>query len=310
MMTRIPRPIATFTLPYRPSLIPQSQRAAPPQLQHQPQQQQQRSLHLTTTPIRPSLFTPITHPTQPTSHNHLQHIQIRQASTARRQRKLHRLPPAAFQHGPDLITGSSGRSRTAAAIQAQVRENIKAGAPTGRIGDQLLFTPAPSVPNAYHTPVKFLPVGDVRRKLWEQTQSLESSMATTSTTSQLAQSSSSAFPPRTAKALPPSTSTFPPDVALPPAVRQPYEKSYHLGPADIEEIRRLRAEDGEKWNSYALAKRFQCSRIFVAMCAQGSEERVKSEMKVRRKSAESWGPRRRKAREERGRRREAWGVEA
>ena len=75
--------------------------------------------------------------------------------------------------------------------------------------------------------------------------------------------------------------------------------------ADIEQMRRLRAADPATHTVHALARHFACSKLFVLMCCQAPPAH-----KARVDAAEAavrarWGPVRRRAREDRGRR---WGM--
>jgi hypothetical protein len=93
---------------------------------------------------------------------------------------------------------------------------------------------------------------------------------------------------------------------LPPAVREPYEKTYHLSEADIEQIRALRLSDPDKWTRVRLAERFGCSQFFVGMVVKSPEKAEKVEQRHQR-ARDLWGERRWGAREDRGRRKELWG---
>lgn len=251
----------------------------------------QRGSPLSTTLLHASTTTPNTS-TTPLTHSQLQHQQTRHASTARRQRKLLQLPPASFLNGPELATGSSGRSRTAL-IDLPTQDHI-------------VFTPPPSAPNVYHTPPIFLPKDDVRRKLFEEREKAAQAQRKAARASP---TPATTLPtPTSATALPAATSPrWPPSTPLPPPVRAPYKKSYHLTPADMEEMRALRQGDEVKWTRSRLAERFQCSQFFVAMVVQASEGRVKAHFAAQRSVEGRWGPRRRKARVERRKRKEGWG---
>lgn len=88
------------------------------------------------------------------------------------------------------------------------------------------------------------------------------------------------------------------------------EKKYHLGPAQIEEIRTLRQSDPWKWTRKALAEKFECSQFFVGMVGElvspaGVEKKASEEQKLEELRAR-WGRRKKIAREDRGRRRELW----
>ena len=100
-----------------------------------------------------------------------------------------------------------------------------------------------------------------------------------------------------------------PKAGLPEAVREPYEKRYHLGEGEIAEMRRLRAGDPEKWTRVRLAERFGCSQFFVGLVAKNAEKAARVE-KGHEEARMKWGVRRRTAREDRGRRKELWGRDA
>jgi hypothetical protein len=153
----------------------------------------------------------------------------------------------------------------------------------------------------YHTPSKFLPRDDSRKKLYEQAIAYSTQVAHRRKTPSTA---APGTPLQTSPFLPPKPST-----SLPPAIRAPYQKSYHLTEKDIAEIRRLRAEDPTHWTRIRLAEKFQCSQFFVGMIAknEGKAAQVEAEHNAAR---QRWGNRRRTAKEDRGRRKELWGRDA
>ena len=89
-------------------------------------------------------------------------------------------------------------------------------------------------------------------------------------------------------------------------MRAPYEKKYHLSEAEIGEIRRLRTEDPYTWTRVKLAEKFGCSSFFVGMIVK-SEKRAEEVEKEHASMRKKWGIKRREAREDRERRKEAWG---
>ncbi|TKA30807.1 hypothetical protein B0A50_02527 [Salinomyces thailandicus] len=158
--------------------------------------------------------------------------------------------------------------------------------------DHIIFNPPSSAPNVYHTPLKFLPPSDPRRKLH--------SLAPTKTANPPSTPGTSTAVPPT-----PNDSTSP---AL-PAVRPQYTKKYHLTPAQVEEIRRLREEDPRKWTRVRLAEKFECSQFFVGLCCSApqikeAQDRELEEIKRR------WGRRKTEAREARAERKKLWGRDA
>ncbi|KAI6797460.1 hypothetical protein KC360_g3242 [Hortaea werneckii] len=157
--------------------------------------------------------------------------------------------------------------------------------------DHIIFNPPSSSPNVYHTPMAFLPANDPRRKLHSVTPTR------------------SATPPST-----PSTSNIPSSTSnetrtVPPPVRPLYEKKYHLTPEQIEEMRKLRAEDPKLWTRVRLAEKFECSQFFVSLCCsapQIKEERERELEEIKRR----WGRRKTEAREARQERKKLWGRDA
>ncbi|KAA8896878.1 mitochondrial ribosomal protein subunit L20-domain-containing protein [Sphaerosporella brunnea] len=141
--------------------------------------------------------------------------------------------------------------------------------------DHIVYNPPSSASNPLVTPTLFLPKDDARREL-------------------LAAAPKPA--PETAESQ-----------GLPPPVRPPYEKTYHLTPTDMKEIRRLRNTDPARWNRTELAKKFNCSSLFIGMVCQASEQRI-AEMAARVEKVKSrWGSKRAAARQDRQRRRAGWG---
>lgn len=101
--------------------------------------------------------------------------------------------------------------------------------------------------------------------------------------------------------------TAAPTAPLPPPLKTPYEKSYHLTQEDFAEMRKLRAEDPNVWTRVKLAARFGTSQFFVGMVCEASSQR-KAEMQTRLATIKGrWGGRKIGARLERRRRRAGWG---
>lgn len=152
----------------------------------------------------------------------------------------------------------------------RVKPDASFGSPQqGR--EQIIYNPPSSAPSVYHTPSKFLPANDVRRAMRTE----------------------------------PASNT---DVnELPGVYKTEAERKYHLTPADVEEIRKLRLNDPMTWSRYSLAKRFECSPLFIAMVCEASPEKKQIQKQVMEAVQSRWGPKRRMAREDRKLRREAWG---
>lgn len=100
------------------------------------------------------------------------------------------------------------------------------------------------------------------------------------------------------------------DRKLPPPVRQPYEKKYHLNADQIAEMRKLRSEDPFTWTRAKLAEKFACSQFFVGMVVEASKERKDWARQLLDNVKAKWGKRRRYAREDRAKRRELWAQDA
>lgn len=146
----------------------------------------------------------------------------------------------------------------------------------GETRDHIVFNPPSSAPSPYHTPPIFLPPNDPRRRL-------------------LAQTHAHANPYQD------------PQRRLPPPVRPPYEKTYHLNEAQIAEIRQLRAADPFKWTRAKLAEKFGCTEFFVGLVAPATPERMDWSKQLLENTKARWGRRRANAREDRTKRREMWG---
>lgn len=152
--------------------------------------------------------------------------------------------------------------------------------------DHIVFNPPPSMPNVYHTPTIFLPKSDKRRQL-------QNALSSTN--------------------LPATTSTARPfnSGELPPPVRQPYEKRYHVTPEQMDEMRALRMQDPYEWSVIKLAKKYDCSGVFVQWVIEGlAEEKAAAQKLVTNVVKSRWGPKRRIAREDRAIRKERWTRDA
>lgn len=154
--------------------------------------------------------------------------------------------------------------------------------------DHIVFNPPSSAPNVYHTPQKFLPKNDPRRRMSAPT--------------------ASSTPPSTPGT---ASGTQLPNASdvLPPRVRPFQEKKYHVTPSQVEEIRKLRAEDPKLWTRVKLAEKFQCSQFFVGLCCcapEIKEQRDKELAEIKSK----WGRKKTEAREDRQTRKAMWGRDA
>lgn len=154
----------------------------------------------------------------------------------------------------------------------RVKPDASFGLPSDKSHDHIIFNPPSSSPSVYHTPTKFLPSNDARRTLrtdnHANAQDLEE---------------------------------------LPSVFKTCIEKKYHLTPSDITEIRKLRLSDPMTWSRAKLAKRFDCSPIFIAQVCEASPQKKEIQKQVLEAVQSRWGAKRRMAREDRKMRREAWG---
>ncbi|CAG8665463.1 4142_t:CDS:1, partial [Scutellospora calospora] len=94
---------------------------------------------------------------------------------------------------------------------------------------------------------------------------------------------------------------------LPPPLKPPKENNHRkLTEDDIKEMRELRLSDPEKWTCNELAKKFQCSSLFVGQVAPLSNERreIYEASKVAQFNKMGW--KKRFVRRERARRRANW----
>ena len=75
----------------------------------------------------------------------------------------------------------------------------------------------------------------------------------------------------------------------------------------MEEMRQLRREDPLTWSATALAKKFDCSRVFVMFVTEGLAKGKQEQQKRLTEIVRSrWGVKRRVAREDRAIRKERW----
>ncbi|EPE05461.1 ribosomal protein 20 [Ophiostoma piceae UAMH 11346] len=172
-------------------------------------------------------------------------------------------------------TGSASSEGATASVLGTVSSPLSAGAAA-----TILYNPPASAPSVYQTPFKFLPKSDPRRVL----------------------NISSMF-----KAIDAAPATASAGASAPEVNRhfKPTEK-YHLSEEDVAEMRRLRAEDPKQWSVLALAKKYQCSAVFVMLATKGKAGEAHTAASKARLDAvkERWGPIRTKARVERTKRRE------
>ncbi|KAK8176174.1 mitochondrial ribosomal protein subunit L20-domain-containing protein [Phyllosticta citrichinensis] len=189
--------------------------------------------------------------------------------------------------------------------------------------DTIIYNPPSSAPNVYHTPLKFLPANDRRRQLAALQARAAAAQSVAQGASPITRTGTQLSAPSGYNATlnslassygnissSSSSSSHPSNSnsaqKLPPPLRQPYEKKYHLTETDVAEIRRLRASDPVTWSRQKLADKFDCSPFFVGLVAPAPEHAQRKADEVE-ELKKRWGPRRRAAREDRKRRKEMWG---
>ncbi|RDA86813.1 hypothetical protein CP532_6375 [Ophiocordyceps camponoti-leonardi (nom. inval.)] len=144
--------------------------------------------------------------------------------------------------------------------------------------DSIIYNPPASEASPAHTPFIFLPHEDPRRKALREVRRVGASE---------------------------EGGVGHGKVTLPPSLRwRQQEQKYHLNEEAVLEMRRLRTEDPIKWSVGKIAKKFECSPIFVTMVAPPPPGHISwLKEKLARKMAR-WGPIKTKAREDRKRRSE------
>ncbi|KAK3956957.1 mitochondrial ribosomal protein subunit L20-domain-containing protein [Pseudoneurospora amorphoporcata] len=151
-------------------------------------------------------------------------------------------------------------------------------------GDRIIFNPPASEASVYHTPFKFLPRSDPRRRA--NIYKLFQTQAPTPEPQAAADAAST-------------------DGAehLPPVLYNP-TKSYNVTAEQVEEIRQLRAKDPKKYSVTYLSNKYNCTKVFIMMCTQAPREHQEAHKLARARIAESWGPRRAAAKLDARRRKE------
>jgi hypothetical protein len=175
---------------------------------------------------------------------------------------------------------------------------------TTELEDHIIFNPPSSAPNVYHTPYKFLPANDKRKALYARQMTTAASPTSPTPSSQPPQSALAAIAAsRQQASLPPSSTAN-----LPSPLNPIKEKQYHLGQAEVDEMRRLRAEDTRAWSLPKLAEKFGCSIYFATLCCVN----IGNLQEERRRELEAiksrWGRKKTEAREDRKERKSLWGA--
>ncbi|KAL7933235.1 mitochondrial ribosomal protein subunit L20 domain-containing protein [Trichoderma chlorosporum] len=146
--------------------------------------------------------------------------------------------------------------------------------------DSIIYNPPASEASPEHTPFIFLPRNDPRRLAILR---LRGTPSDPTAHSQAAATSGE----------------------LPPEMRyKRRQPKYNLTREHIEEMRRLRAEDPLAWSVQKLARKFECSTVFVQMAAPAPPEHLQWLRGKMERKMERWGPKKTQAREDRKRRAE------
>ncbi|KAL8939138.1 MAG: hypothetical protein Q9211_002874 [Gyalolechia sp. 1 TL-2023] len=189
-------------------------------------------------------------------------------------------PPLARGTIPAVRRHESSARRTAKRLRVKPDPSFAPSDATDQLQGRVVFNPPSSSPSPYLTPAAFLPPSDPRRSLLTQAHRHANPYAQ-------------------------------PEQRLPPPAKKSVEeKRYHLEKEEIEEIRRLRQEDPATWTRNKLARKFDCSDFFVAMVCEASPSRKAEQQKALDEIKGRWSVRRRRAKEDRERRKALWGRDA
>lgn len=205
---------------------------------------------------------------------HLLARAVSRCSISSAARRLVAVPEAAaLSLRPPARRHKSTTSRTKRALNIAPHPSFLAPEPQQRI----VFNPPASAASVYHTPFKFLPKSDPRRR---------------ANLTALFGAAGLESPPAAAPA------------ELPPRLHHEYyaAKKRHLSPEDVAEMRRLRALDPVEWSVLRLANKYDCSPIFVMLAVRASPEHRARTRERLEDVKRRWGPIRTKAREDRRKR--------
>ena len=172
--------------------------------------------------------------------------------------------------GLELRRNQSSYRRTKQRLR--VKPDASFGHSPNKLHDHIIHNPPSSAPSVYETPTKFLPADDIRRTLRPGNNQVKTD-----------------------------------GNSLPPVFKETPDKKYHLKPSDIEEIRRLRMSDPMVWSRWKLAKKFECSPLFIMMVCEASPQKKQIQRQVLEAVQTRWGLKRKLAREDRQLRKESWG---
>lgn len=176
--------------------------------------------------------------------------------------------------------GHKTTARTKRALKIAPHDSFLPSRTSTAATDSIIYNPPSSEASPEHTPFIFLPRNDPRRQA-------------------ILRLRSSGNDPTAYSSSVTAEGDLPPEMRY--KRRQP---KYNLTKEHIEEMRRLRSEDPLTWSVQKLARKFECSTVFVQMAAPATPEHLQwLKAKMERKT-ERWGPKRTQAREDRKRRAE------
>ncbi|KAL6702312.1 mitochondrial ribosomal protein subunit L20 domain-containing protein [Trichoderma pleuroticola] len=157
--------------------------------------------------------------------------------------------------------------------------------------DSIIYNPPASEASPAHTPFIFLPRNDPRRLAITRLRS-----SANDPTAYNSQANDSSQANGSSQAL---------GQQLPPEMRyKRRQPKYNLTKEHIDEMRRLRNEDPLTWSVQKLARKFECSTVFVQMAAPAPPEHLQWLKGKLERKMERWGPKKTQAREDRKRRAE------
>lgn len=183
------------------------------------------------------------------------------------------------QHQQQQIRHKATFSRTKRALNIPPHPSFLA-ADAASEQDTIIFNPPSAAPSVYHTPFKFLPKTDPRRR------------------ANLASLFESHFGGRAAAAQAVSTSDLPVIAEHKHTDRGPITRE------EVEEMRALRASDPHTWTVRNLGVKFDLPMGFIMACCQAPREKIEFERRKMELIRQRWGPAKRKAMEDRARRRQ------
>lgn len=225
---------------------------------------------------------------------------VRHESTTRRMTKALRLHP----HASFIGTASTIPSKSSHPPPSLA----KSVSPVSSVLPHIIHNPPAAAPTPLITPRLFIPQGDPRYSA-PAPSAIVTSRPLTNPHPALSTEISAATENEVSSA--PET---PPEDALkkarlPPALRQPYKKTYHLSEDQIKKIQELRGKNPNVWTKRRLAQEYGCSELFISMVAPTTAERKKEMEGKLEEVKKGWGRIRTFARQERARRRELWGKD-